>query len=247
MEDNSFSAVTDSLSLNSSPVRFGQLSRPHPKPVPIARSTSAIGVKRKLGVSFQPPSKIPKRLGVSTMFKLGHAIADTQASQEIVDVSSFNIDEMVWSPPVSVPFTIEKEEFAKGGFRVTYKATSKSPKFEGKSYIVKRILPKTVELIEAVNKTEEDHSRKSVQMQALARNFTEQIAAKIEKDGNQDAFGNPLTFVEALLGKIQSTNEVVTIEEFLPGEFQKYVNNDGSFSQNADPEKQRKAESLVHF
>jgi hypothetical protein len=64
--------------------------------------------------------------------RLGQAITATKTSQEIVEVSRFNSNDMVWSPPLSVHFTIEKEKFAEGGFRSAYKATSKSPNFEGK-------------------------------------------------------------------------------------------------------------------
>jgi hypothetical protein len=181
------------------------------------------------------------------MMRLGQAITATETSQEIVEVSRFNINDMVWSPPVSVHFTIEKEKFAEGGFRAAYKATSKSPNFEGKTYIVKRFLPKTVELIGAVNETQEDHARKSIQMQALANNFAKQVAAKVEKDGNKNVFGKPFRYVDAFLGKVQRTNQIVTIEQFASGTFQKYVNNDGTISHNKDIEKQRKAESLVHF
>ncbi len=108
-------------------------------------------------------------------------------------------------------------------------------------------MPKTVELIAAVNKKNEEHARTSIQVQALANNFAEQIAVKVERDGKKDVFGKPFRYVDAFLGKIQSTNEVVTIEQFASGTFQKYVNNDASLSHNKDIEKQRKAESLVHF
>ena len=80
-------------------------------------------------------------------------------------------------------------------------------------------------------------------MQALANNVAEQIAVKVERDGKKDVFGKPFRYVDAFLGKIQSTNEVVTIEQFASGTFQKYVNNDASLSHNKDIEKQRKAES----
>ena len=108
-------------------------------------------------------------------------------------------------------------------------------------------MPKTIELIATVNETQEDHARKSIQMQALADNFASQIASKVEKDGNKNVYGKCFRYVDAFLGKILSTNEIVTIEQFASGTFQKYVNSDGSLSRNSDTEKQGKAESLVHF
>jgi hypothetical protein len=185
------------------------------EPIFVPHSTSAIDVKRKLESSFRAPvNKVPKSLGITTMMRFGQAITAMETSQEIVEVSRFNINDMVWSPPVSVHFTIEKEKFAEGGFRAAYKATSKSSNFEGKTYIVKRLLPKTVELIGAVNETQEDHARKSIQMQALANNFAEQVAAKVEKDGNKNVFGKPFRYVDAFLRKVQRRNQIVIIEQF---------------------------------
>ena len=97
--------------------------------------------------------------------------------------------------------------------------------------------PNTIELIATVNETQEDHARKSIQMQALADNFALQIASKVEKDGNKNVYGKCFRYVDAFLGKIMSTNEIVTIEQFAYGTFQR----------NKDTEKQGKAESLVHF
>lgn len=134
---------------------------------------------------------------------------------------------MVWSSPVSDHFTIEKEPFGQGGFRAAHKATSKSPNFDGKTYVVRRFLPKTAKLITAVDERQEDHACKFIQMQALAKNIAAQLEAKVEKNGSKDAFGRPFRYVEAYMGKIRSTNEVVTIEEYICGDFQKYVNSDG--------------------
>ncbi|CAB4033598.1 transient receptor potential cation channel subfamily M member 6-like, partial [Paramuricea clavata] len=205
--------------INSSPVRFGSKASTSTRadPIIVPHSTSAIGVKRKLESSFRAPvNNVPKSLGITTMMRLGQAITATETSQEIVEVSRFNINDMVWSPPVSVHFTIEKEKFAEGGFRAAYKATSKSPNFEGKTYIVKRFLPKTVELIGAVNETQEDHVRKSIQMQALANNFAEQVAAKVEKDRNKNVFGKPFRYVDAFLGK---SNRKLLLVDIQGGEY----------------------------
>ena len=247
--EGSSTAYSRYSGINSSPVRFGSKASTSMRadPIIVPHSTSAIGVKRKLESSFRAPvNKVPKSLGITTMMRFGQAITATETSKEIVEVSRFNINDVAWSPPVSVHFTIEKEKFAEGGFRAAYKATSKSSNFEGKTYIVKRLLPKTVELIGAVNETQEDHARKSIQMQALANNFAEQVAAKVEKDGNKNVFGKPFRYVDAFLRKVQRRNQIVIIEQFASGTFQKYVNNDGTISHNKDIERQRKAESLVH-
>ena len=84
-------------------------------------------------------------------------------------------------------------------------------------------------------------------MQGLANNFAEQVAAKVEKDRKSDIYGQTFRYVYAFLGKVQSIDEIVTIEQYASGRFRKYINNNGSLSHNQDIERQRKAESLTHF
>lgn len=84
-------------------------------------------------------------------------------------------------------------------------------------------------------------------MQSLANNFGEQVAAKVAKDVKSHVYGPTFIDVDAFLGKVQSTDEIITIEQYASGTFRKYVNNNGSLSHNQDIEKQRKAESLTHF
>ena len=56
-----------------------------------------------------------------------------------------------------------------------------------------------------------------------------------------------LRYVDAYLGIVKDTNQVVTIEEFVTGSFQKYVNNDGVICTSTKDDLQKKAECLVHF
>ena len=102
-------------------------------------------------------------------------------------------------------------------------------------------------MISQVSDTLEGHARKSIQMHTLAKNFAEQITVEVKKVGREEEFGQPFRFVEAFLGVIHSTNEVVTIEEFTEGQFVKYVNNNGSIVNAPQSELQKKAECLVHF
>ena len=54
-------------------------------------------------------------------------------------------------------------------------------------------------------------------------------------------------YVDAYLGIVKDTKQVVTIEEFATGSFQKYVNNDGVICTSKNDDLQKKAECLVHF
>ena len=254
-DGNSSSGISSTFSRSSLPERsspyliesHSQASTSMVAQPNIAHSTSAIGLKRTLDVAFRSPSPVPKSLEVTSMIKLGKAITATDTLQEVDEVSAFDIKSMIWSPPVSAHFTIEKEMSAQGSFCAAYKATSKSPHFDNDTYIVKRLLPGTVELIGEVKEAPEEQACKSVQMQGWANNFAEQVAAKVEKDGKSNIYGQTFRYVDAFLGKVQSTDEIVTIEQYVSGTFRKYINNNGTLSHNQDIEDQRKAEILTHF
>ena len=96
---------------------------------------------------------------------------------------------------------------------------SHSPHFDKNTYIVKRLLPGTVELNGEVKETPEEQACKSVQMQGLTNNFAEQVAAKVEKDGKSNIYGQTFKYVDAFLGKVQNTDEIVTIKQYAPGTF----------------------------
>ena len=132
-----------------------------------------------------------------------------------IEVSQFDMEQLIWSAPNIAYFDIEKTEYARGGFRAAFKATSRSPLFRGSTtYIVKFYLPGTLRAISLVNDTAMDHARKSVQMHVLAKNFADQISVQVGEELKQDVFGKTFTYVDVFLGKIEGTGEMVTIEEF---------------------------------
>ena len=87
-------------------------------------------------------------------------------------------------------------------------------------------------------------SRKVIQMNSLARNlaarFSDRCATVIEDFSK-------IVYNKVFFGKIDE-NEFVTVEKFIPGTFQKYINNDGTivsgFETSADGLK--KVEAFVH-
>ena len=138
--------------------------------------------------------------------KLSSPISVTDCQNEtLVEVSSFDIDKMAWSTPIFVPFTIEKDEFGKGGFRSAHKAISSSHLFSTKAYVVKYVLQSTKD-ISKVGESELDHACKSVQMHSLAKHFSEKIAAKVKNDGNKEVFGKTFRYFTIDL----SSNDVTT-------------------------------------
>ena len=86
-----------------------------------------------------------------------------------------------------------------------------------------------------------------MQMMALAGNLSSQLRESLGTQIKKDTFGTTFWYVDCFLGRIPSTNEVVTIEEFAEGHFAKYVNNNGIPASGNDVEMQEKAECLAHY
>ena len=88
----------------------------------------------------------PKRLAISQMLKLGRKM---DVSTTIVELFSFNLTNMLWSKLDNMPveFVIAKKPFASGGFRAAHKASSQTRGFEKQTWLVKKYLPETLNII----------------------------------------------------------------------------------------------------
>ena len=106
-------------------------------------------------------------------------------------------------------------------FRNAYEANALSGIQNGK-YVLKKIKENQIQDIEQLFNSVEDHTRKAVQMNSLARNF----AKNLELEKPQE-FGDTFSYTKVYFGKLNG--ECVTVENFLDGttRFSKYVNNTG--------------------
>ena len=91
----------------------------------------------------------------------------------------------------------------------------------------------------------EDHTRKTVQMHLVAKSFASQLEQRIAQ-GNSGTFGEVLKYRHIHYG-VTEENEHVTVEEYIDGEFVKYINNTGLVCGDAFNEFVLKAQCLAHF
>lgn len=194
--------------------------------------------------NFKRPQKVyPKSLSVSTILNLGKTINDTST---LIEILSFDLEEMPWPKcGERIEFCIEKEPFASGGFRQAFKAFSKSGTFKGKEWVVKKYLPATLSVIEQMSETTETHTKKVVQMHSLARNMAANLQLAVKRLNKEKEFGDSLYYNDIFLGK--TDDEFVTVEEFVSGDFVKYVNNTGKRYVGINDKLADKAECLAHF
>ncbi|CAB4007086.1 transient receptor potential cation channel subfamily M member 6-like [Paramuricea clavata] len=205
-------------------------------------------VKRKGPNSVPSPKKakistpMPKSLSVTHMLKLSKLI---NKSTTTIHLYRFNLADMSWSSsPRAVEFSVSEDVLGEAAFRKAYKAESKDESFAG-SWVVKEYNENALDVIAETNQTLETHTKKVVQMHSLAQNFASQLKTSVEQNGMQESFGDCFHYGSVYLGK--KGDEFVTVEEFVDGEFSKYINNDGTLCKNVNEVILQKAECLSHF
>lgn len=241
-------------------VRFVSTNRqPIPPSMSVLQSlkVSSTPTRQNLMTKDSLKKSYPKSISVSSMLKLGSAISLKPTVPDIVDLLDFDIKEMKWSYPQQKKMFIEEEPFSEGGFRTVYKAKAYNGNQE---FVIKRFRKETIDQIDRVNtvvlkeESVESLARKAVQMHKLASNLTELFNRHIENIGKKDEFGKSFLYNSIYLGIIKGNekgkeNEVVVVEEFIPGEFTKFINNNGAIVPGTvkDFDRALKAECLCHY
>lgn len=96
--------------------------------------------------------------------------------------------------PVLVDFNMEEMTFGVGRFREAFKATGKHKEYSYTTWVVKLYLKKSLEVMRTLGQTLEQHTKKSVQLHYLARNFAAQLHTDLEKEDNLILFGDTLSY-----------------------------------------------------
>lgn len=82
-------------------------------------------------------------------------------------------------------------------------------------------------------------------MQALAKNIAEQLRKKVQELNLSKEFGEALGYKDIYLAKLNS--DCFTLEEFIEGKFQKYMNNTGEVCVPSNDVITQKAECFSSF
>ena len=160
-----------------------------------------------------------------------------------LDLSGYDVAEKMWKPCGSIEVDKEDKHFAEGGFRYAFLATSVNPGTKEKWVIKVTKEEDLVPVTEAFNITVTQHTRKQVQMHAVARS----VANSFTK-GIPAGFGSFFKYHKVYFSTMKG--KPVTVEAFIPGEFQKYINNNGEIRKSESVKDRiltEKAECLVHY
>ena len=215
-----------------------------PKPAAVPGSSANKGPGK---VIFSNAStQIPKSLTLSEMLKLGRVVEGQDGTA--LNLFKFDLPKLSWSSiPIKVEVIIEDEPFGTGGFRNAFKAKCLTPGFS-KQWVIKRYLESAKKSIhEQMGITLEEHTKRAVQMHLLSNTFCEQLANKVKEEGKSEHFGPFLQYDKIYFAKQSSNDECITMEEFIPGEFTKYMNNNGKMCVSSSNVIGQKSECLAHY
>ena len=192
-------------------------------------------------------SQPPKSISISTLLKAGKLITEESIQTISLKLEEFDVEESVWiNNSHTYYMRLENKHFGEGGFRLAHKA------FETKSdktttWVVKFYKQDSQETIENDLKlTLETHTRKQVQMHAVARHIAKSLQKKAPA-----TFGECFTYNTVYFSTVD--HRPITVEKYIDGRFTKYINNDGTVSRFLNSldciqlEQMQKAETLSHF
>ena len=116
---------------------------------------------------------MPASMPLSEMLKLGKLITP-KTDIVTLTLEEFSVTGMEWLEPFQVRLSLQKEKIASGTFRNAYEANSLSGIQNGR-YVLKKMKENQIHDIEQLFNSVEDHTRKAVQMNSLARNFAKNL------------------------------------------------------------------------
>lgn len=185
----------------------------------------------------QPKTVYPKSISLENLLRAGKLVKPPEITT--LKVEAFDVGNAKWVAMPTIEVEIEQKSFAGGAFRDAYKAkcVNKGGSL-GEELVVKKYSPEAIkEITETLKVPLKNHTKKQVQMHSVAKSITARFASKV-----------PVEFGQVLYSEWNDTP--VTVEEFVPGDFVKYINNDGDCVESPDKEYDEifeKAHCLVHF
>lgn len=224
---------------------FERNSRQGHKPMPLNK-TGGKGKRSHPSSGISMETEFPESVSIATLLNAGKLIKPKAKRDVELRCERFDVATASWEEEMVVKCSLETEKFSSGGFRNAYHASISSMTTGEKHWVVKTYNDKALKSItETLKTTPQNHCRKQVQMHEVARHLTKKFREKAPKE-----FGECFNYNHIYFTTIDE--EPATIEEFVPGNFAKLINNNGkcaSFHDESESfqELLDKAECLVHY
>lgn len=167
------------------------------------------------------PTSYPASVSIEQLLNAGKFVKPVSRTKTVLNLESFHLLNKEWKTEKCLTLYVDDDKFASGAFRDAFKATPESGSQCKEKWVVKEYNVKSNTTIEDTLKTTiEIHTRKQVQRHTVAWQLTKQFSTIVPEEFGQ-SFAYNKVFYSRFNGK------PVTVEEFVSGQFTKYVNNDG--------------------
>ena len=185
----------------------------------------------------------PKSISMGDVLKAGKLKKPSQETKTEMSLEFFDIKSKIWIKE-NKTLMIKEEKFSEGAFREAFMAYS----IENGTrhlFVVKKFKNESWEKVSKVyGMNLEEHTRKQVQMHMAAKAIADRLFRKLKLSRRDDWF----SYNDAFFSYLEDVP--VTVEPFVPGDFTKYINNDGRIG-NCKSKSMKllyeKAEALCHF
>ena len=186
--------------------------------------TDRVGVCRASATSTSvaispstPQTKYPKSLSIVDILRAGKLVPPPL--KKAWSLEMFDVENCKWVKSSVLSVEIEETKFDSDAFRDAFRAkcVEKSSYLSGEWVIKKYRDEVTTTIRQQFQMSVEDHTRKQVQMHAVARNLTARFAAKEPRE-----FGHILIYGKVFYSEWD--NCPLTAEEYVSGVFSKYIN-----------------------
>ena len=189
----------------------------------------------------------PASVSIAQLLNAGKFVKPTSRTKTVLNLESFDLLNKEWKTEKCLTLFVDDDKFASGAFRDAFKGTPESGSQCKKQWVIKKYNDKSKNtIVDTIKTTVEIHTRKQVQMHTVARQLTKRFSSIVPEE-----FGQSFAYNKVFYSRFN--DEPVTVEEFVSGQFTKYVNNDGNCiipKEDAHPEFKEifdKAQCLVHY
>ena len=198
------------------------------------------GVSKKSFKETKQELNFPASISVSELIQAGILIKPKPKKKITVTLEMFDVKCGTWIDYDTLELQVHTEKFSSEGFRDAFLATSSNPQ-DKRKWVMKSYNDAARKTITEIKTTEENHARKQVQMHIAARNLAQRFSTVVPVE-----FGE--SFQYNMVYYINYEDKAASIEEYVDGNFVKYVNNTGKVCNISDSYKElsEKAQCLVH-
>ena len=115
----------------------------------------------------------PKSVSVTDLQKAGKLVKPPATNMTVLDLESFDVTETEWVQSGLLTLEIEETQFSHGAFGDAFRATTVDKHIAQTTWVVKQYQEEASNTIkDDLGMSLEDHTRKQVQMSAVARHLT---------------------------------------------------------------------------